>query len=86
MNTINEKVINIIENISGVSGLSMDTELGKDLNLDSLDMVSVLIDIEECFGLILDESDINPYEFKTIRDIVKMVIPYCDSEDKPGEI
>ena len=85
MSTTNEKVINIVGNISGVSNICLNTELKKDLNLDSLDMVTILLELEECFELVLDESDINPYDLKTVRDIIELITQYIGYDDSPGD-
>lgn len=42
-----------------------------DLPLDSLDLVEILMDLEEKFGIESDESDINSFE--TIEDITNYI-------------
>ena len=56
--------------------------LQADLSLDSLAMVMLLIEIDEAFGIELDESDMNPFELNTVQDIIVLVSKYLGDEDE----
>ena len=50
--------------------------LQEDLALDSLSMVTLLIEIEEQFGIELDEKDMNPLELTDVQSVIDMVKKY----------
>lgn len=73
---INEQVKNILQELSGVHIIENNSRLQEDLGLDSLLMVMLLIEIEEKFGIQLDESDMNPFSLDTVQSVVNMVGNY----------
>lgn len=77
-----EKVMEILEDLSGKTDIKMEDELQKDLALDSLNMVMFLLDIEEAFSIILDESDMNPFDLLTVQNAVDLVNKYCAEPPK----
>ncbi|CAJ0933097.1 unnamed protein product, partial [Mesorhabditis belari] len=56
--------------------LTMDSSFSKDLGLDSLDQVEVVMALEDEFGFEIPDGDADG--FKTPRDIVKYI---CDRKD-----
>ena len=71
-----EKVIDILKELSGKDAVSETDRLIDDLFLDSLQMVTLLIDIEDHFGIMLDESDMNPFNLITVNDIHTLLKKY----------
>jgi acyl carrier protein len=71
-----DQVIQTISSVSGVepSELNGQTSLLSDLNLDSLAMFEIVIDLEEIFQLQISDDDID--KIKTIDDIVRYVERY----------
>jgi acyl carrier protein len=66
----------IIQAIARAAGaepaeLNEQTRLVADLNLDSLAMFEIVIDLEEAFGLQISDEDID--KIKTIGDILEYV-------------
>lgn len=51
--------------------VSMDTDLMRDLEADSLDAVEVILGVEEEFGIEIPDEDAE--NFSTVRDIVEYV-------------
>lgn len=51
--------------------VSMDTDLMRDLEADSLDAVEVILGVEEEFGIEIPDEDAE--NFATVRDIVEYV-------------
>lgn len=80
MEAIKEKVFEIIKDISEKEEIQETDSLETDVGLDSLKMVMLLIDIEESFGIELDESDMNPFDLKTVNDVIKLVKKYCNEK------
>ena len=75
--SINKKVINVVKRISGTEKVLIKHSLIDDIGMDSLKMVTLVVTIEEEFGIELNESDMNPYDLRTVSDIVKLVEKYC---------
>ncbi len=79
--TTTEKVKEIIKKVSENKKIKLKDRLTDDLLLDSLAMVNLLIDIEEEFDINLNESDMDPYEFETVNDIVELVRKYGNGKN-----
>lgn len=78
---INDKVIEILAELSGTENISLENHLQNDLGLDSMLMVTLLLDIEEKFEIELNESDMNPFELNTVQDVVSLVEKYGGDEN-----
>ncbi len=79
---IEKKVKNILSELSGEEGISNETTLQNDLALDSLSMVTLLVEIEDAFEIQLDEADMNPFDFETVQSVIDMVAKYVGDEDE----
>ena len=79
---IEEKVKDILCELSGEESVENDSRLQDNLALDSLMMVTMLIEIEDVFGIELDESDMNPFELNTVQNVIDMVLRYCGDENE----
>lgn len=75
-----ETVSAIILDLAGVKTITPELDLQKDLALDSLEMVTLLVMLEEIFEITLDESDMNPFDLTTVADVVKLVEKYVDGD------
>lgn len=73
-----EKIKEILCDLSGMTDILSQSHLQDDLGLDSLHMVMLLLDIEDGFGIALDESDMNPFELKTVSDVEALVLKYTE--------
>ena len=79
---VQERVFNIIRELSGVENVNLDSSLQGEIYLDSLSMVTLLIMVEDGFNIVLDESDMNPFDLITINDVVSLVKKYVGDEDE----
>lgn len=79
---IKEKVKEILFELSGEEVVDLQTELQNDLSLDSLLMVTLLMELEEAFSIELDESDMNPFDLITVQDVVNLVEKYVGVENE----
>lgn len=79
---LEEKIGEILFELSGVEAANNNASLQADLALDSLAMVMLLIEIEEEFGIELEESDMNPFELNTVQDIIDLVSKYLGDENE----
>lgn len=77
-----EKISEILCELSGIKEIKPEDDLKEDLALDSLSMVTLLLEIEETFEVELDESDMNPFDLNTVEDAVKLVEKYRGDENE----
>lgn len=72
-----EKVMAIVANVVGVAveDLRLDASLKDDLGATSLDRYTVLMDIEDAFGLDLDDLPEDELEgrIQTVADIISLL-------------
>ena len=76
-----EQVIEILKELSGKEEIQETESLQNDVALDSLGLVTLLLQIEDTFSIQLDESDMNPYDLITVGDVVALVERYCDEKE-----
>ena len=76
-----EKVIDILKELSGQEEIKQTDNIQTDLALDSLSLVTLLLEIEDAFLIQLDESDMNPYDLITVADVIDLVGRYCDEKE-----
>ena len=79
---IEEKVREILSELSGEENFDDNAMLQENLALDSLAMVTLLVEIEEKFEIQLDESDMNPFDLNTVQNVIDMVKKYCGEESE----
>lgn len=79
---IEEKVKGILCELSGEEAVENASALQGDLALDSLMMVTLLVEIEEAFAIELDETDMNPFDLSTVQSVIDMVFKYCGDENE----
>lgn len=72
------KVKEIIKELSGETEINLYDRLSDDIGLDSLAMVTLLIEVEEKFNILLDETDMNPTLLNSVNDVVEMVRKYVE--------
>ena len=77
-----EKIYEILKALSGAEEIGDSDSLQGDLLLDSLAMVTLLIDIEEALHIRLDESDMNPFDLVTAGDAVRLAEKYGGEDDE----
>ena len=78
----NEKVIEILKELSGLDEVQLTDSLQSDVGLDSLGMVTLLIELETAFEIELKESDMNPSDLKTVSDVVALARKYVGGDDE----
>lgn len=81
MNVI-DGVNKVLRDLSEKNDFNEESNLQSDLLLDSLAMVTLLIEIEDEFGIRLNESDMNPFDLNTVGDVVKLVSGYFSDKNE----
>ncbi len=73
---ITNEVYQVIEEVTGSTELSPEQNLKSDIGLDSLSIVTVIVGLEEKFGIMFDDSDLNPDELNTVKDLINLTEKY----------
>lgn len=76
-----DKVCVILSELSGTETICLEHELQSDLGLDSLQMVTLLMMLEENFQITLDESDMNPFDLINVWHVVDLVEKYAGGKN-----
>ena len=68
-----EKIKKVISEQTGIdeSEIKMESTFTEDLNIDSLDMVELVMELEEEYGIEIEEDDAD--KIKTIADVVNYI-------------
>lgn len=66
------KIIEIIEDITG-EVVEEDTDLIEEGILDSFDIVSLLLELEEAFDVKIDVAELLPENFKSVNTIENLI-------------
>ena len=66
-----EKIAGVLADQLGIdaAGITMETDIIKDLNADSLDMVEMIMALEDEYGIEISEED--GAELATVGDVVE---------------
>ena len=78
---VREKISEILSELTGRDTIDLEDGLQEDLGLNSIQMVTLLIMIEDNFNIFLDESDMNPYDLVYVYQVVDMVKNYIKGDD-----
>lgn len=68
-----KKVEEVINETVGGDSVALNQELKTDIGLDSLNLVSVIVGLEEKFGIEFNESDLDPSKIIRVKDLVELV-------------
>ena len=71
-----EKVFSILKDLACAEEITEQSSLQEDVGLESLNMVTLLIELEDGFGITLDESSMNPFDLVTVADVIDLVDRY----------
>ena len=77
---VREKISEILSELTGIDSINTDDALQEDLGLNSIQMVTLLIMIEDNFNIFLDESDMNPYDLIYVYQVVDVVEKYIKGD------
>ena len=76
-----EKISEILSELTGIDSINTKDSLQADLGLNSIQMVTLLIMIEDTFGIFLNEEDMNPYDLVYVYQIIDMVKKYIKGDE-----
>ncbi len=73
---IKEQLYKILNNLSGMGVTNEKMSLQNDLGLDSLGLVTLLVEIEDSFNFELKPEDMDPFKYETVETLIKLVSKY----------
>ena len=76
-----EKISEILSELTGIDSINTKDSLQEDLGLNSIQMVTLLIMIEDTFGIFLNEEDMNPYDLVYVYQVIDMVKKYIKGDE-----
>ena len=76
-----EKISEILSELTGIDSVNTKDSLQEDLGLNSIQMVTLLIMIEDTFGIFLNEEDMNPYDLVYVYQVIDMVKKYIKGDE-----
>ena len=76
--SIHVQVIEIVKKLSGAKTVTLEHSLQSDLAIDSLNMVTLLLELEDQFQIELKESDMNPFDLTTVESVVNLIERYVE--------
>ena len=79
---VKEKVYKILKNLSCTDAVNDNDSLQEDLTLDSLAMVTLLVELEETLDIQLDESDMNPFDLIMVGEVVRLAEKYGGDQNE----
>ncbi len=68
-----QKILNILAGIRPEYDFTTSEDFIEEGLLDSFDMVTLVTDLEESFGIIIDGLDVIPENFATVKTILETV-------------
>ena len=71
-----DKIAEVISETVGGENITADQFLKEDIGLDSLSLVSVVVGLEEKFGIEFGESDLDPGKILQVKDLINLVEKY----------
>ena len=80
MNT-KEKVITVLTNLSGVTGITEKDSLTATLALDSLSLALMILELEDSLNVQFKEADMNPFDLINVWHVVNLVEKYAGGEN-----
>lgn len=73
---IKEQLYKILKDLSSLDTFDETMALQNDLGLDSLGLVTLLVEIEETFNFELKPEDMDPFKYETVETLIKLVSKY----------
>ena len=76
-----KRVRNVLKRITECETIENTDLLTDDLQMDSLAHVMLMIELETEFNITFSEADLNPYDFKTVNDVIQLIQKYKEEND-----
>lgn len=77
-----ERTFEVLKKLSNKDEICDSDRLQEELMLDSLLLVTLLVELEEEFDIVFKECDMNPFDLKTVGNVIDLVQKYRNGEEK----
>lgn len=78
-NELIKTIESVVEKIIGPVSLKPEMEIEEELDLDSLDMMNVLMDLEDAFQIRIPDEHLG--EFHTVQDVIDEIQSLIDRKE-----
>lgn len=78
-NELIKTIESVVEKIVGSVSLKPEMEIEEELDLDSLDMMNVLMDLEDAFQIRIPDERLG--EFHTVQDVIDEIKSLTDRKE-----
>jgi acyl carrier protein len=75
---IRDLVDKILKEKSFCENIVPELRLNRDLGLDSLNLVELIVRLEEQFNIVINESDLTPSNLQTVGNVYSLVEKYME--------
>lgn len=82
MTNVTEQVSELMKELTGAEEVCLTDSLQGTLSMDSLSLVTLLVELEDRFQIELKETDMNPSDLTTVSDVVNLVTKYLGEQDE----
>lgn len=79
---IKAEVRKLLHGLTEKKKIGMRDSLREELLLDSMSLVTLLIQFEDTFSVTLDVDDLNPFMLETVSDVVALAEKYVGDRDE----
>ncbi len=79
---IKAEVKKLLHGLTEKKKIGMGDSLREELLLDSMSLVTLLIQFEDTFSVTLDVDDLNPFMLETVSDVVALAEKYVGDSDE----
>ena len=73
---VKEIVYSCINKVVFVDDIEESNDLKEDLGLESLSLVSVIVEIEDSCNILFDDADLDPAGITSVYDLLKLTEKY----------
>lgn len=71
--TDKQKIVSLIKTACEDDRNILETDKWKDLSIDSLSFVELIVEIEDGFGITFSDEELSIYTWDTVRDLINAV-------------
>lgn len=72
-NSVYERIVSLLSELSGETELQADTRLKEDLALDSIELVQLVLRLNQAFGLKIHSRDLTAEHFGSLAQVTAFV-------------
>lgn len=71
--SIYARILSLVADLSGETGLTPQTRLKADLGLDSIELVQLVLALDRSFGVAIHSAEVTPEHFDSLGSIAEFI-------------